>query len=76
MLHDNTVYKLPNSLFTLRIEKKIKFERDKELIDLNNRYIKARNLYKSNKKNKISINHKAAGSISTDYEKYIQKKNR
>jgi ribosomal protein S4 len=74
MLHDNTVYKLPNSLFTLRIEKKIKFERDKELIDLNNRYIKARNLYKSNKKNKISINHKAAGSISTDYEKYIQKK--
>lgn len=74
MLHDTTVYKLPNGLFTLRIEKKIKIERDKELIDLNNRYIKARNLYISNKKNKISKTHKAAGSISTDYEKYIQKK--
>jgi hypothetical protein len=65
---------LPNGLFTLKIEKKMKIERDKELVDLNKRYKKAYDLYKSNIKNKIPKSHKAKGSISTDYEKYIQKK--
>jgi len=47
-IHDKTVYRLPNCLFTLKIEKKMKIERDKELVDLNKRYKKAYDLYKSN----------------------------
>lgn len=73
-LQDNTVYRFPNGLFTLRIDKKIKNESDKELVDLKLRYIKAKNLYNSNVKNKIPKSHKSPGSISTDYEKYVQKK--
>ena len=73
-LQDNTVYRFPNGLFTLRIDKKIKNESDKELVDLKIRYIKAKNLYFSNVKKKIHKSHKSPGSISTDYEKYVQKK--
>jgi hypothetical protein len=58
----------------LRIEKKIKNDGDKELRDLKIRYVKAKTTYKNNVKNKISINYKSPGSISTDYEKYTQKK--
>jgi hypothetical protein len=74
MLQDNTVYRFPNGFFTLRIDKKVKYEGDKELLDLKIRYIKAKNIYKKNVKNKISKNYKSLGSISTDYEKYFQKK--
>jgi CRISPR/Cas system-associated endoribonuclease Cas2 len=73
-LHDKTVYRVQNSVFTLKIEKKIKIERDKELVDLKKRYKKAKDLYNSNIKNKIPKSHKAKGSISTDYEKDVQKK--
>ena len=73
-LQDNTVYRFPNGLFTLKIDKKVKHESDKELLDLKIRFIKAKKKYKKNIKNKIPKSHKAKGSISTDYEKYIQKK--
>lgn len=73
-LQDKTVYRFPNGLFILRIEKKIKYESDKELADLKIRYIKARSLYFNNVKNKIPKSYRSPGSISTDYEKYAQKK--
>lgn len=73
-LQDNTVYRFPNGLFTLRIDKKIKNESDKELLDLKIRYIKAKKLYYNNVKNKVHRSYKSPGSISTDYEKYVQKK--
>ena len=73
-LQDKTVYRFQNGLFTLRIQKKIKYESDKELADLKIRFVKARALYFSNVKNKIPKSHKTPGSISTDYEKYTQKK--
>src|ERR1700712_1166280 len=72
-MQDKTVYRLPNALFVLRIEKKIKHERDKELLDLKDRYNKAKKLYFSNLKNKVPKSYRSPGSISTDYEKYIQK---
>jgi ribosomal protein S4 len=73
-LQDNTIYRFPNGLFTLRIDKKIKNSSDKELLDLKIRYVKAKTIYQKNVKNKISKNYKSPGSISTDYEKYAQKK--
>lgn len=73
-LQDNTVYRFPNGLFTLRIDKKIKNESDKELLDLKERFFKAKKLHFSNVKKKIPKSHKSPGSISTDYEKYTQKK--
>lgn len=73
MLKDNTVYRFPNGMFTLRIEKKIKNESDRELLDLKIRYLNAKKVYFSNVKNKIPKSYKSPGSISTDYEKYTQK---
>jgi len=74
MLHDNTVYRFSNGLFTLRIDKKVKNGLDRELLDLKVRYIIAKKKKEKNEKMKRSRSHKTPGSISTDYEKYIQKK--
>ena len=73
-MQDKTVYRFPNGLFTLRIDKKIKNASDKELYDLKLRYVKAKSVYYRNVRNKIHKSHKSPGSISTDYEKYVQKK--
>lgn len=51
-LQDNTIYRFPNSLLTLRIDKKIKYESDKELLDLKIRYVKAKTIYLTNVKKK------------------------
>jgi len=44
-LQDNTIYKFPNGLFAVRIEKKIKNSSDKELLDLKIRFVKAKDVY-------------------------------
>jgi hypothetical protein len=74
MIQDNTVYSFPNSMFTLKIDKKIKYENDRELLDLKKRFVKAREVYRNNLRNKVHKNYKSFGSISTDYEKYKQKR--